>query len=89
MSLSVRGTCTQNFQVLKLGKYSYCLSGLELETNLSIEIEKDLDNAAEEKIILKCTITIIFWSLNYIIQSKGSQRREMPKSHPGLQIVHL
>ena len=51
---------TQNFQGLKLGKLHYSLSCLELETNLLIEIEKDLDNAAEQKIILKCTITFIF-----------------------------
>jgi len=47
VSLSVRGLHTQNFQVLNLGKFSYCLSSLEMETNLLIEIEKDLDNAAE------------------------------------------
>jgi hypothetical protein len=40
VSMSVRGMCTQDFQVLKLGKFPYCLSSLELETNLLIEIEK-------------------------------------------------
>jgi len=89
VSLSVRGKCTQNFQVLKLIKLSYCISGLELGTNLLIQIEKDLDNAAEGMIILKCTLTIIFWFLNYIINSKILQRREMPKSQPGPKTVHL
>ena len=89
MSLFVCGMCTQNFQVLKVGKLSYCLSGLELKTNLLNEIEKYLDNAAEERIILKSTLTIIFWSLNYIIHSKSLQRRKMPKSHPGLKFLHL
>ena len=60
MSLSVRGISTQNFQILNLGKISYFISVIELDTNLLIEIEKDLDNAYEEKIILKCTLTIIF-----------------------------
>jgi len=45
--MSVRGICTQNFQILKLGNFSCCLSSLELETNLLIEIEKDLANTAE------------------------------------------
>jgi hypothetical protein len=47
MATSVREMCKQNFQVLNLGTISYFISGLELETNLLIEIEKDLGNAAE------------------------------------------
>jgi len=60
VSLSVHGISTQNFQILNLGKISYFISVLELKTNLLIEIEKDLDNAYEEKIILKYTLAIIF-----------------------------
>jgi len=46
-----------------------------LETNFLIYIEKDLSNASEYMIILKCTLTILFWSLNYIIHSKILERR--------------
>jgi hypothetical protein len=43
----------QNFQVFKLQKLSYSLSGLKLETNSFIDNYKDFDNVAEVKIILK------------------------------------
>lgn len=49
MSLSVREIWLQNFQVVKLGNLYYSLSGLKLETNLLIDHDKVLDNAAEER----------------------------------------
>ena len=59
MSLSIHEIWLQSFQVLKLQKLPYPLSGVKLETNLLIDNYKDLDNVVEEKIILKCTLTII------------------------------
>ena len=49
----------QDFQVLKLQKLSYSLSGLKMEKNLLIDNYKDLDDLAEMKILLKCTLMII------------------------------
>ena len=38
----------------------HCLSFLKLEIVLLVEINKELVKAAEETIILKCTLTFIF-----------------------------
>ena len=57
--MSIHEMWLQNFLVLKLQKLSYSLSGLEFETNLLIDNYKDLDDVAEVKILLKCTLTII------------------------------
>jgi len=57
--MSIHEMWLQNFQVLKLQKLSYSLSGLNFETNLLIDNYKDLDDIAEVKILLKCTLTII------------------------------
>ena len=57
--MSIHEMWLQNFQVLKLQKLSYSLFGLNLETNLLIDNYKDLDDVAEVKILLKCTLTII------------------------------
>jgi hypothetical protein len=67
VSLSAHEMCTQNFQVLKLGKLSYCFMALSWKQICWLEFEIDLYNVAEDKIILKCTLTIVFSSLNYMI----------------------
>jgi hypothetical protein len=51
-----------DYRILRFLSYKCCVtlfSGLKLETILLIAGDEDLDNVAEEKIILKCNLTII------------------------------
>jgi hypothetical protein len=61
----------QNVQVLNLANLPYSLSGLHLESNFSIDNDKNLDDAAEVRIILKFTLIIRFQDLNYIAYTNG------------------
>jgi hypothetical protein len=42
-----------------------------LDSNLSIDNDKNLDEAAEVRIILKCTLIIRFQDFNYIAYTNG------------------
>jgi hypothetical protein len=43
----------QNFQIRKLGKLSYCVSGPNLEPNLLNGNDKNLENAAVVEVTIK------------------------------------
>ena len=79
MSLSIHEMWLQNFQVFKLQKLSYSLSGLKLETNSFIDNYKDFDNVAEVKIILKMHPH----DYNSIFEWQSIQK------DPEIKIVHL
>ena len=56
--------CLQNFQALKVGKLYYSLSAINFEQNYLTETDKNLDDKAEERVILKYTLMIIFEDAN-------------------------
>jgi hypothetical protein len=54
----------QKFQALKVGKLYYSVSGINLEPNYLTDTYKNLDYEAEERVILKGTLTIIYEDMN-------------------------
>ena len=50
---------------------------------------KNLDNAAVERIIIKCNHTTIFAEMNYETYTYNEWRFKNGKSHPGHNILQL
>jgi hypothetical protein len=79
----------QNFQVLKLRKLSYLLSGPNLEPNLLKDKDENLENPAVERVILKWVHANIFEELNYISYRNTVQSFEVSKSHPVANLLYI
>jgi hypothetical protein len=53
-----------------------------LELNLLIENDRNSQDVADGRIILKCKLKILFEDLNYITCANRLRRFERPKYHP-------
>jgi len=80
---------TTEFSGPKVRKVLFSVSGPNLEPNLLNDNDKNLENAAVERLILKWVHANIFGDFNYIFYTNTVQRFEMSKSHPVANLLYI